>query len=310
MVRPGFRLIVVALLTMAFPVGLATEQSPAGPPRAYEDRVLTANGLRLHYLDWGTAGRQPFIMLHGISRTAHTFDHVAPHFNRDYHVLAIDLRGHGDSAWHPDGAYVVEDYVKDLEAIVERLKLRSVVITGNSTGGRVAQVYAGLHPENVAALIVEDVGPERPNEVADSFARRVAQEANGWASEEELLGTLMKGSAGIAEDLQRTHVRYAMKRREDGRVVWKRDPNLVKGFVPTELWAHVSRITAPTLYLLGAKSNIVPVATQEKLKHTLPRVKVTVMPGIGHYPHLEAPTDFIAIVESFLKENASTARGR
>jgi pimeloyl-ACP methyl ester carboxylesterase len=175
----------------------------------------------------------------------------------------------------------------------------------------VAQVYAGRHPQNVAALIVEDVGPERPNEIADSFARRVAQETNGWASEEELLGTLVQGGGGgIAPDLQRTHVRYATKRREDGRVVWKRDPNLVKGFVPTELWADVSRITAPTLYLLGARSNIVPVETQEKLKRTLPRVKVTVMPGIGHYPHLEAPDDFIGAVRSFLKENPSKSRER
>jgi esterase len=307
-----FCIIALALLTTTPPVDTAPGQQspPASPPRSFADRVVEANGLRLHYLDWGTEGRQPFIMLHGISRTAHSFDHLAPHFNRDYHVIAIDLRGHGDSGWHPDGAYLVDDYVRDLEAIVERLKLRNVVITGNSTGGRVAQVYAGLHPENVAALIVEDVGPERPNEIADSFARRVAQEANGWASEEELLGTLMKGGGGIAADLQRTHVRYATKRREDGRVVWKRDPNLVKGFVPTELWAHVSRITAPTLYLLGAKSNIVPVETQEKLKRTLPRVTVTVMPGVGHYPHLEAPTDFIATVRSFLKENASKSRAR
>jgi esterase len=302
--------IALALLSLPFVDTALVGQSSVNQPRSFDDRVIEANGLRLHYLDWGTPGRQPFIMLHGISRTAHSFDHVAPHFNRDYHVLAIDLRGHGDSGWHPEGAYLVDDYVKDLEAIVERLKLRNVVITGNSTGGRVAQVYAGRHPENVAALIVEDVGPERPNEVADGFARRVAQEANGWASEEELLGTLMKGGGGIAADLQRTHVRYATKRREDGRVVWKRDPNLVKGFVPTELWDDVTRITAPTLYLIGARSNIVPVETQEKLKRTLPRVKVTVMPGIGHYPHLEAPNDFIAAVRSFLEENASKSRER
>jgi esterase len=304
------RPFVVALALLWLPISTALlGQAPTGsPPRSFDDRVIEANGLSLHYLDWGTQGRQPFIMLHGISRTAHSFDHIAPHFNRDYHVIAPDLRGHGDSGWHPEGAYLVEDYVKDLEAIVERLKLRNVVITGNSTGGRVAQVYAGRHPENVAALIVEDVGPERPNEVADGFAKRVAQEANGWASEEELLKTLLKGG-GISEDLQRTHVRYATKRREDGRIVWKRDPNLVKGFVPTELWNDVSRITAPTLYLIGARSNIVPIETQEKLKRTLPRVKVTVMPGLGHYPHLEAPNDFIAAVQSFLKEHAST-RGR
>lgn len=308
MSRLPSRVIVAAVIPWALPVALSTLQptAPAGPARAFVDRAVTVNGLRIHYLDWGAAGRQPFIMLHGISRTAHSFDHIAPHFNRDYHVIALDLRGHGDSDWHPEGAYLVEDYVEDLEALIDRLGFRDVVITGNSTGGRVAQVYAGRHPDNVAALIVEDVGPERPNEIADSFARRVAQEANGWASDEELLRALMKADGGIGEELQRTHVRYATKRREDGRVVWKRDPNLVKGFVPTELWSHVSRITAPTLYVLGGNSRIVPPATQEKLKRTLPRVKITVMPGVGHYPHLEAPAAFIDAVKAFLEEHSVT----
>lgn len=276
---------------------------------AYQDRQITVNGLRIHYLDWGNAGKQPFIMLHGIARTAHTFDHIAPTFSADYHVIAVDMRGHGDSQWDPQGAYLVEDYVRDLEALVERLQLKNVVLTGNSTGGRVAQVYAGMHPDNVAALIVEDVGPERPNEIASNFARRVEQEAGGWASEEELLASLMKGGGRIGEDLQRTHVRYGSKRRPDGRVVWKRDPNLVKGFVPTELWKHVSRITAPTLYVLGGASPIVPAATQERLRQTLPRCEILVMPGLGHYPHLEAPGAFVDAVKAFLaKTRAPSSR--
>ncbi|MSO63417.1 MAG: alpha/beta hydrolase [Acidobacteria bacterium] len=239
-------------------------------------------------------------MLHGIARTAHSFDHVAPHFNRDYHVLAIDMRGHGDSDWHPEAAYMVEDYVKDLEAIVDQLNLRNIVITGNSTGGRVAQVYAGLHPDNVAALIVEDVGPERPQEIASGFAQRVAQEANGWASEEELLATLMKGSARIAEPLQRSHVRHGTKRRAEGRLIWKRDPNLTRGFVPTDLWRYVSRITAPTLYVLGGASTIVPAETQRRIKQTLPRSEIVIMPGLGHYPSQEAPADFLTLLKNFL----------
>lgn len=282
--------------------------TPSDTRAPYEDRSMTINGLRIHYLDWGTQGKQPFIMLHGIARTAHSFDHFAPYFNRDYHVLAIDMRGHGDSDWHPEGAYLVEDYVKDLEALVERLNLRTIVLTGNSTGGRVAQVYAGLHPENVAALIVEDVGPERPREIASNFARRVEQEANGWASEEELLATLMKDSGRIAEQLQRTHVGHGTKRRPDGRLVWKRDPNLIQGFVPTDLWRYVSRITAPTLYILGGGSTIVPLETQRRLKQTLPRSDIVIMPGLGHYPHLEAPADFLAVVKNFLSRTNRAPR--
>lgn len=282
------------------PAGVSQPAGEAAVP--YQERSLTVNGLRIHYLDWGTSGKPPFVMLHGIARTAHSFDHIAPHFTRDYQVLAVDLRGHGDSDWHPEGAYLVEDYVKDLEALVERLALRNIVLTGNSTGGRVAQVYAGLHPDNVAALIVEDVGPERPQEIASNFARRVEQEANGWASDGELLATLTKDSR-IDEALQRTHVRHGTKRRADGRLVWTRDPNLVRGFVPTELWQYVSRITAPTLYVLGGNSAIVPLETRRRLQQTLPRVDIVVMPGLGHYPHLEAPTAFLDVVRNFLSRS-------
>jgi len=74
----------------------------------------------------------------------------------------------------------------------------------------------------------------------------------------------------------------------------------VKGFLPTELWRYVGRITAPTLYILGGKSTIVPPATQQRLKETLPRCEIVVMPGLGHYPGVEDPPGFLAIVDRFL----------
>jgi esterase len=267
---------------------------------SYQDRFLEVNGLRLHYLDWGSPSKPAFIMLHGISRVAHQFDHLAPHFAASYHVIAIDMRGHGDSAWSPEGAYVVEDYAKDLEAFIAKLDLRNVTLLGNSTGGRVVQVYAGLHADRVARIIVEDVGPERTNEIASAFTRQVENEANGWASEDELVAFLKKSNAKTPEPILRTYAHFASKQREDGRIVWKRDPNLAKGFVPTELWRFVSQIKCPTIYIIGGASRIVPADTQQKLKETLPDVQIVVMPGLGHYPDQEATDDFIPIVDRFL----------
>jgi esterase len=272
--------------------GLASAQS--------SDRFITVNGLRLHYLDWGSPDKPPFIMLHGISRVAHQFDHIAPYFKSDYHVIALDMRGHGDSAWSPEGAYLVEDYVKDLEAMVDQLNLRGLTLLGNSTGGRVVQVYAGLHPDRVSRLISEDVGPERTNDIASAFSRQVEQEANGWASEEELLASLKKSNPKIPEPILASYAHFGSKKRADGRIEWKRDPNLARGFVPTELWRFVEKIKCPTIYILGGASRIVPPETQEKLKQTLPDVRIVVMPGLGHYPDQEATTDFIRIVRDFL----------
>jgi pimeloyl-ACP methyl ester carboxylesterase len=263
-------------------------------------RFITVNGVKLHYLEWSNPAKPPLILLHGIGRDAHSFDHIAPHFAADYRVIAMDLRGHGDSGWHPDGAYLVDDFVRDLEGLVGQLQLRDLIVLGNSTGGRVAQVYAGRHPDRVRALVVEDVGPERPKDIAAGFARRVQEEANGWTSEDELVAHLRRQSSSVSDDLLRAHVRSATKRRDDGRLVWKRDPKLVNGFVPTELWQDVRRISSPTLYVLGGNSAIVAKETQEQLARTIPKVEIVVMPGIGHYPHLEAPADYVRLIKDFL----------
>jgi esterase len=276
-------------------------QGPSAPASEPVDRFVTVNGLRIHYVDWGTAGRQPFIMLHGLDRVARTFDHLATHFNTRYHVLAIDLRGHGDSDWDPDARYRVEDHVSDVEGLVRQLGLRDIVLWGNSTGGRVAQVFAGMYPDLVTHVIAEDVGPERPRAISDSYARRVKQEEDGWASEEELLGRVRQGNPGMSEEVLRSYVRHGARRRADGRLVWKRDPNLVQGFVATDLWPFVRAIRAPILYVLGGRSAIVPQATQESLKATLPQVRIVTMPGLGHYPSDERPAEFAAIVDEFLE---------
>jgi pimeloyl-ACP methyl ester carboxylesterase len=264
------------------------------------DRVVSVNGLRIHYVEWGSPTNPPLILIHGLDRVARTFDHIAPHFTSRFRVIAVDMRGHGDSDWDPQARYLVEDHVGDLEGLVQQLGLRNITLWGNSTGGRVAQVFAGKHPELVARVISEDVGPERPQQISDGYARRVKQEEQGWASEEELIAIQMKGQ-GASDAVVRPHVRYGTKRRADGRVIWKRDPNLVKGFVATDLWQHVRNIRAPIIYVLGGRSKIVPPETQEQLKKTLPRVQIVTIPDTGHYPSDEKPAEFLAIVDAFLK---------
>src|SRR5687767_8798562 len=295
-------IVLMRVLFTAFLVLFACATVQAQPA----DRFLTVNSLRIHYVDWGPSTalgggteKPPLILIHGLDRVARTFDHVVPHFTNRYRVIAVDMRGHGDSEWDPQARYVVDDHVSDLEGLVAQLGLRNITLWGNSTGGRVVQVFAGKHPDLVARVISEDVGPERPQQISDSYARRVKQEDQGWASEEELFATLMKAT-GASEAVIRPYVRYGTKRRGDGRLVWKRDPNLVKGFVATDLWSVVRAITAPTIYILGGRSNIVPPATQDELRKALPRVEIVTIPDVGHYPSDEKPAEFVAIVDRFL----------
>ena len=92
--------------------------------------------------------------------------------------------------------------------------------------------------------------------------------------------------------------------RPGDRIVWKRDPAILNGFVPTELWATVKKIRAPLIYILGGASNIVPAQTQMDIRRELPQAEIVMMPGLGHYPSDEKPAEFIAIVERFLADAA------
>ena len=266
------------------------------------ERYADFDDMRIHYLEWGDPAAPPLVLLHGIARCARAFDHLAPHFAARYRVLAVDLRGHGDSAWDAGGNYLVEDYVSDVEALIDAVGLRDITLWGNSTGGRVAQMIGGRRPQSVRAIVVEDVGPERPKEISNRRASRMSGEENGWASRDALFAKVRSDNPRWLEPVARNLVEHAARVREDGRVVWKRDPAILKGFVPTELWSTVKQIRAPIVYILGGASTIVPQETQDELKAALPQAQIVTMPGLGHYPSDEDPEGFLAIVDAFLAE--------
>src|SRR5919202_6536227 len=124
------------------------------------DRFVTANGLTLHYLDWG-GGRQgvPLVLLHGLRDQAHGWDAVAPGLVGHGHVLALDQRGHGASDWPPTG-YAPEDFAADLAAFLDVLDLAATppVVVGHSMGGRTALAFAARYPDRLRGLVVVDVG--------------------------------------------------------------------------------------------------------------------------------------------------------
>lgn len=286
---------MTAILALALLIG--PTQADAQPV----DRYVTVGDLRIHYLEWGSPEAQPLILLHGIGRIAHTFDPVAARLAGQYRVLAVDMRGHGDSDWDPEGQYRVEDYALDIEGLAEALDLRNIVVWGNSTGGRVVQVFAARNPGRTAAVISEDVGPERPATIARSLAGRIEREERGWTSKEELLAQQISANPTTSEAVLRAYVEYGSKvRQSDGRIVWKRDPAINDGFVPTDQWQFVREIRAPVIYILGGRSTIVPEQTQEELRRVLPQVEIVTMPDLGHYPSEEDPDGFLRIVREFL----------
>ncbi|HEY5290268.1 MAG TPA: alpha/beta fold hydrolase, partial [Caulobacteraceae bacterium] len=128
---------------------------PIGPT----SHSFMSQRLRLHYVDWGNADAPPLILVHGGQDHCRNWDWVAADLRRDFHIIAPDLRGHGDSAYSPSGDYSMMAFVYDLAQLIRQLALGPVKIVAHSLGGSIALRYAGVFPETVAALVaIEGLG--------------------------------------------------------------------------------------------------------------------------------------------------------
>src|SRR6266404_985205 len=114
-------------------------------------RIYFSQRLRLHYVDWGNPGAPPLLLVHGGRDHCRNWDWVAAALRRDWHVLAPDLRGHGDSQWSSDGNYTLAALIYDLAQLIHQQELAPVTIIGHSLGGNIALRYAGIYPDMCAA---------------------------------------------------------------------------------------------------------------------------------------------------------------
>ena len=140
-------------------------------------RYFNANGLKLHYLDFGNPSKPPLICLHGLSGNAHNFDGLATHLMNDYHVMSIDVRGRGDSEWGPPTEYLPQYYAADLAAMLDEIGIERANLIGTSMGGVIAMMFAGGWPERAERIVLNDIGPDiarmLPKQVRDLCGYRM-----------------------------------------------------------------------------------------------------------------------------------------
>ena len=275
--------------------------------------------LRLHYVDWGNAAAPPLILVHGGRDHCRNWDWVAQDLRRDYHVIAPDLRGHGDSAHAPSGDYSLSAFVYDLAQLIHRQGLAPVRIVAHSLGGNIALRYAGVFPESVLRLAaIEGLGPS-PRMEAERARRSPADRMVRWIEEgRTLAGRTPRRYASIEEAFGRmraenkhltpTQARYltvhGVSQNEDGTYSWKFD-NYVRSGSPTDLTSQEvatlwSRITCPTLLVYGAESWASNPEKDGRLSH-FKNAHVATFERAGHWVHHDRLDAFLIEVRAFLK---------
>ena len=271
--------------------------------------VVQVNGLACRYLQWGEADSPPVLLLHGLRSYARTWEPVAQALSGSHRLIAPDFRGRGESGWDPQCSYRTDTYVSDMENLAALLGLKRFAIVGHSMGGTVAYAYAARHPDQVTALVIEDIGPGSSTETAGAtrILSEMADTPSRFGSLEEVRAYWRGIRPDITEEALASRIENTVRPLGDGGYEWRLD---MAGIAearrtpdPTgavDLWSCVDELRCPTLVVRGARSDFLPAGTCEQMALRQPLLRWEQVPDAGHYVHDDNPAVFIDLVRGFL----------
>ena len=283
------------------------------------DKFIDAQGLSLHYLEWGEPVGEPLVLVHGFLDQAHSWSPFVAALQelikQPLWIIAPDCRGHGDSSWVGAGGYYhFPDYVLDLDRIVQGLGTKTMKLIGHSMGGTISFLYTGSFPQRVARLVlIEGIGPpsmafaDAPTrmekwiaEVNQRGRKHFRQYSSIRAGAEQLRQTNPRLDAELALHLARS----GMKQSSAGKWVWKFDP-LHRTTAPQPFYAaqaieFLCRIACPVLIVDGAESRQIRRHDSKQRLEEIRDRKQVVIENAGHMVHQDNPLALAKVVAEFL----------
>ena len=268
-------------------------------------------GIRLHYLDWGREDRPWLLCLHGAAQNAHMWDFTALALCTRYRVIALDQRGHGDSAWAPNGEYDRASYVGDVGRFADDLGMEEFVLIGLSMGGSNSVAYAATHPDRVKALVVVDVGPE-PARAGGRAVNNFVTQKDVLDTYEEFVQRVIEYSPFRPEWQIRSSLRHSLMQRPDGKWTWKYDPVLrdparrtqrqTVQEDPESRWQLWERIACPTLIVRGEQSDVLSSEVAQRMLERNANSRLVEVANAGHRVPGDNPVAFEEAVLAFLDD--------
>jgi pimeloyl-ACP methyl ester carboxylesterase len=296
--------------------GTARTPEIIGPSSSY----YVSQRLRLHFVDWGNEHKPPLLLIHGGRDHARSWDWVARALREDWHVIAPDLRGHGDSAWAIGGHYTVQEFVLDIAQLILTLDLVPLTLIGHSLGGSVAVQYASIYPQNVSKLVsIEGLGPP-PSMIEGRLSKPLWERTDEWIRQvrdfskripkrypsiEAAAARMMEENSFLSPEQARHLTIHGVARNEDGTYSWKFD-NYIRVFFPQrydveEVRAQWRRISCPTLLVRGLESWAGDPAKDGRLG-AFPNARSVGIADAEHWVHHDQLDEFLRVVRDFLRE--------
>lgn len=288
-------------------------------PAPAERTLSLATGIDCHILEWGADRPEldhTVVLLHGFLDLAWGWDEtVDAGLSERFHVVAPDLRGHGDSSWVGAGGYYhFADYLADLDDLVRQVARGRLSLVGHSMGGSVAAYFAGSFPERVhrAALLeglgppdMRDALPDRTRAWVDAWHRHRGRPSRAYATVADAAARLRAHDPLLGEELALRLAERGTRRDAEGRLRFKHDPlHATPGPMPFRV-AHAAefwqRIVCPVLLIAGAESSF-HFAPEEEARRVamFARVERRTLAAAGHMMQRHQPATLADMLVDFL----------
>jgi len=282
------------------------EAKDSRQPAPHTSGYVETGGPRLHYLDYGTAGRKPMLCVHGGAAHGHWFDFVASGFTGDYHVRAVDQRGHGGSDWVDPPAYSYHDYAADLAQVAERLDLRDYVLVGHSMGGMVSLVHAATYPGRVGRLVIIDTSIKLAEDRLNAMRERGSRPGSNYATRDELLDRYRLLPAGTLASPERVRYIGGFSARQFPDGTWRHrfDRSVYAIRESLDGLPFWEKIKIPALLVKGDRSPRITPEIVANVRARCPQVEVAEVAMSEHHVTLDNPAGFVEAVSAFLARHS------
>ncbi|MCE2457494.1 MAG: alpha/beta hydrolase [Dehalococcoidia bacterium] len=266
----------------------------------YRPGKATLRGLEFSFLEWGDPNSPPMVLLHGLTGHAHTWDLFANSLKDEYHIFALDQRGHGDTGWADPPQYNTEDFVEDVRELARHWGISRFTLIGLSMGAHNALDFASRHPEMVDRLVPVDIGPSLPSLRDPERQARWDPLYQDFDTLDEAYADAVESNPIADPEVIKYRVRHNLKRTDDGRWTPKCTRDVALNWKPDDLSETIKEIQCPTLIVRGGVSDVLSVEVAESMRTAIPDCELATIAGSGHSVPQDKPADFEAAVREFL----------